>query len=84
MRLADFLFAALIGAMAGILVGYFVFADQGELGGGTLSIWLDHNLNGSVPSQVLEAAICWSLAASHATGSAGLRRAPKPSVQLDG
>lgn len=48
MRLADFLFAALIGAMAGVLVGYFVFADPGELGGGTLSIWLDHNLHGAV------------------------------------
>ena len=48
MQLVEFLFAAVIGAMAGILVGYFVFAAQGELGSGTLSIWIDHNLQGSV------------------------------------
>lgn len=48
MQLADFLFATVIGAMAGVLVGYFVFADPGELGSGTFSAWLDHNLQGSV------------------------------------
>ena len=48
MQLADFAFGTVIGAMGGVMVGYFVFADPGELGSGTFSIWLDHNLQGSV------------------------------------
>ena len=48
MQLVDFLLAAVVGAMAGVLVGYFIFANPGELGSGTLSVWIEHNLHGPV------------------------------------
>lgn len=47
MEFADLMLAAVVGAIAGVLVGYFVFADPGELGSGTFSMWLSYNLNGS-------------------------------------
>ena len=46
MQLADLLFVAVMGAVAGVLVGYFVFAHPGELGSATFPVWLDHNLHG--------------------------------------
>ena len=47
MQLADLLFVTVIGAMAGVLVGYFAFANPGEIGSVTFPVWLDHNLHGS-------------------------------------
>ena len=48
MQLSDFLFATMIGAVAGVLFGYLFFADHGQLDSGTFSIWLNHNLESSV------------------------------------
>ena len=47
MQLADLLFVAVMGAVAGVLVGYFVFAHPGELGSVTFPVWLHYNLHGS-------------------------------------
>ena len=57
MELADLSLAAVVGAIAGVLVGYFVFADPGELGSGTFSTWLSHNLQDSASLWALGGAV---------------------------
>ena len=47
MQLVDFLFLTVIGAMSGVLLGYFVFGPPGAGSGFAFQVWLDNNLQGS-------------------------------------
>jgi hypothetical protein len=57
MQLVNLVFAAIIGAMAGVLVGYFAFAETGELGSRTFSVWLDQQLYNAVWKWALAGAV---------------------------